>query len=57
MRSTGSHFILTTQEGGEHHVTVPARRPLKPGTLGAILKSVAGHAGETVESEVRRLKL
>lgn len=26
MRQTGSHIRLTTQEGGEHHVTVPPTR-------------------------------
>ncbi len=56
-RSTGSHFILTTQDEGEHHVTVPAHKPIKPGTLGAILKSVAGHFGLSLEQLIRRLKL
>ena len=56
-RSTGSHFILTTEDGGEHHVTVPAHKPIKPGTLSAILKSVARHFGLSLEQLVRRLKL
>jgi hypothetical protein len=36
---------LTTQRGGEHHVTVPQHRPLKVGTLNGILKDVAAHMG------------
>jgi predicted RNA binding protein YcfA (HicA-like mRNA interferase family) len=44
-RQTGSHLRLTTQEGGEHHVTVPRHSSLRVGTLNAILKDVAGHLG------------
>ncbi len=40
---TGSHIRLTTQEKGEHHITIPAHNPLKIGTLNAILKNVANH--------------
>jgi predicted RNA binding protein YcfA (HicA-like mRNA interferase family) len=56
-RSTGSHFILTTRDEGEHHVTVPAHKPIKPGTLSAILKSVARHFGLGVEELIRRIKI
>jgi predicted RNA binding protein YcfA (HicA-like mRNA interferase family) len=42
-RQTGSHIRLTTQRGGEHHVTIPAHSPLRVGTLAAILAEVAGH--------------
>ncbi len=44
---TGSHIRLTTQQNGEHHVTVPAHDPIKIGTLNAILRDVAAHAGLT----------
>ena len=46
---TGSHIRLTTQRNGEHHVTVPAQDPIKVGTLNAILRDVAEHAGLTRE--------
>ena len=46
---TGSHIRLTTQRSGEHHVTVPAQDPIKVGTLNAILRDVAEHAGLTRE--------
>lgn len=42
-RQTGSHIRLTTQKGGEHHVTVPNHDPLRIGTLSAILDMVAEH--------------
>jgi len=54
-RQTGSHIHLTTQRGGEHHVTVPNHRPLKVGLLHGLLKDVGGHHGMTVEELVREL--
>ena len=44
-RQTGSHMRLTTQQRGEHHITIPRHRPLRAGTLNAILKDVAEHLG------------
>jgi predicted RNA binding protein YcfA (HicA-like mRNA interferase family) len=44
-RQTGSHIRLTTQQGGEHHITIPDHDPLKVGTLSAILREVASHSG------------
>ena len=40
----GSHMRLTTRQGGEHHVTIPAHDPLKIGTLNAILRDIGAHA-------------
>jgi predicted RNA binding protein YcfA (HicA-like mRNA interferase family) len=45
VRQRGSHIHLVTQRNGEHHVVVPEHSPLKPGTLNAILRSVAEHHG------------
>jgi predicted RNA binding protein YcfA (HicA-like mRNA interferase family) len=42
-RQTGSHLRLTTQERGEHHLTIPLHSPLRIGTLSAILVDVATH--------------
>jgi len=36
-QQTGSHIRLTTQENGEHHLTIPAHDPIKVGTLNSIL--------------------
>jgi len=41
-RQTGSHIRLTsTQKDVEHHITVPAHKILKVGTLSDILADVA----------------
>jgi predicted RNA binding protein YcfA (HicA-like mRNA interferase family) len=42
-RQTGSHIRLTTQENGEHNITVPNHSPIKIGTLNAILRDVGEH--------------
>jgi predicted RNA binding protein YcfA (HicA-like mRNA interferase family) len=42
-RQTGSHLRLSTLQGGEHHVTVPAHKAIPLGTLRAILRQVGGH--------------
>ncbi|MFB2972188.1 type II toxin-antitoxin system HicA family toxin [Aerosakkonema sp. BLCC-F183] len=52
---TGSHIRLTTQLNGEHHITVPAHDPIKVGTLNAILRDVANHAGMSREELFREL--
>ncbi len=52
---TGSHIRLTTQENGEHHVTIPAHKPLKIGTLNAILRDVANHFNLTKDDLLTRL--
>lgn len=57
MRQEGSHIRLTTQQGGEHHVTVPAHAPLKVGTLSSILKQVAAHHRMTVAELLDTLDL
>ena len=42
-RQTGSHIRLTTQERGEHHMTIPSHQALRVGTLAGILDEVAEH--------------
>ncbi len=42
-RQTGSHIRLTTTVKGEHHITIPAHKYLKIGTLSSILSDIAGH--------------
>jgi len=54
-RQTGSHMQLTTQEGGEHRVTVPAHSSLRVGTLASVVQSVAKHFGVEKEEIERRL--
>lgn len=42
-RQNGSHIRLTTQQNGEHHLTIPHHDPLKMGTFAAVLNDVAKH--------------
>ncbi len=42
-RQTGSHIRLTTQQNGQHHVTIPNHNPVKIGTLSAILGEISIH--------------
>ena len=44
-RESGSHMRLTTQQGSEHHVTIPDHRHLRLGTLAGIIAEVAAHLG------------
>jgi len=44
-RESGSHMRLTTQQAGEHHVTIPDHANLRVGTLASILGDVATHLG------------
>ena len=58
VRQDGSHIRLTTMVNGTHHVTVPAHKPLKTGTLlGGVLKPVAAHHRLTVEELLRQIGL
>ena len=54
-RQTGSHIRLTTERGGEHHVTIPAHSPLRVGTLASILADVAQHSGMEREALLETL--
>jgi len=42
-RQSGSHLRLTTQQHGEHHITIPQHNPLRIGTLSGILADIATH--------------
>ena len=56
-RQVGSHRRLTTQTGGQHHLTIPNHNPLRPGTLRAILGEVMEHHRLTFEQVLRQLGL
>ena len=57
-RQVGSHRRLTsTLTGSQHHITVPAHDPLKPGTLRAILGEVARHHDLCVEHLLSKLEI
>jgi len=43
-RQSGSHLRLTSKfKGNEHHVTIPAHKELRIGTLSAVLGEVASY--------------
>ncbi|MBL7717940.1 MAG: type II toxin-antitoxin system HicA family toxin [Flavipsychrobacter sp.] len=54
-RQTGSHIRLTTTQNGEHHITIPNHKPLKIGTLSAILSEIAAHFNKTKEDLFKEL--
>jgi len=55
-RQTGSHIRVTSKfKGIEHHVTVPAHRQLKVGTLAEILGDVASYLDLAREQLTREL--
>ncbi|MFZ2937735.1 MAG: type II toxin-antitoxin system HicA family toxin [Candidatus Omnitrophota bacterium] len=54
-RQTGSHLRLTTQIGGEHHLTIPAHSSLRVGTLSAILGEAARHQNRDKFDLIREL--
>ena len=55
-RQTGSHMRMTSAlKGKEHHVTVPAHKQLKVGTLAQIISDVAAYVELTRDELVREL--
>lgn len=54
-RQAGSHMRLTTQEHGEHHITIPRHDALRIGTLAGILADVAEHLGMSRDELTTRL--
>ena len=56
-RQRGSHIRVTTQLNGTHHEVIPAHKPIKPGTLAAILKSIARHHKISTAELIDKLRL
>jgi len=54
-RQTGSHLRLTTKAPSEHHVTIPAHRSLRIGTLVSVLQDVATHLKVSRDEVQRKL--
>jgi predicted RNA binding protein YcfA (HicA-like mRNA interferase family) len=55
-RQTGSHLRLTsTMKGKEHHLTIPAHKQLRVGTLNAILGDVASYLKIERRELIKRL--
>jgi predicted RNA binding protein YcfA (HicA-like mRNA interferase family) len=56
-RQTGSHIRLTTEQNGQHSLTIPAHNPLRVGTLNSILKDVANHHALSLKELIKILLL
>ena len=54
-KQTGSHIRLTTQENGEHHITIPRHNPLRIGTANNIIKDVSEHLGISKNDLINQL--
>ena len=55
-RQTGSHMRVTSRfKTVEHHVTIPAHKQLRVGTLAEILSDVALYLGVAREDLIRQL--
>jgi len=50
-----SHIRLTTQLQGEHHITIPAHKDLKIGTLSGILSDIASHIAKDKSYVIKEL--
>jgi hypothetical protein len=52
-----SAYVTTTEQMGQHQEVIPNHRPIKPGTLHGILKSIASHHKMTIEELINAFKL
>lgn len=57
IRQTGSHIRIRTERDGEHHETIPWHKPLKVGTLSAILSSIGEHHGLSRDALIELLDI
>ncbi|MFI0347260.1 MAG: type II toxin-antitoxin system HicA family toxin [Chthoniobacterales bacterium] len=56
VRQEGSHLRLTTNQNGQHHITVPNHSPMRLGTLQNLLKAVAIHHDISLEEVLQKIK-
>lgn len=56
-RQAGSHVRMTTQRGGELHLTIPRHHALRVGTLAGIPEDVSDHLGLSRDELLRQLRL
>jgi predicted RNA binding protein YcfA (HicA-like mRNA interferase family) len=55
IRQTGSHIILRTEKPSGRTISVPAHKPLRPGTFRDLINDVAEHKAATAEDVLRDL--
>ena len=54
-RQSGSHIRITTQQNGEHHLTIPSHSQLRIGTMLSILSDVAVHFNISRDDLIKQL--
>ena len=54
-RQVGSHIRMTTQQNGQHHITIPNHNPIRIGTLSSILGDIAAHFKTSKEEMISLL--
>ena len=54
-RQTGSHIRITTEQKGQHHITIPNHNPLKIGTLSSIISDISEHFDKTKDQLLKEL--
>ena len=55
-RQSGSHMRLSRQTAdGQQHLTIPAHKPMRVGTLRQVLKDVASQSGVSLEEVVQAI--
>jgi len=54
-RQTGSHIRLTTEQNGQHHITIPQKRQLTIGKINAVLWELVRHFGVARADLVKQL--
>ena len=54
-RQKGSHIRIRTELNGEHNETIPNHKPIKIGTLNAILNNIAEHFDMTKEELIEQI--
>lgn len=55
VRQKGSHIRIKTELNGEHYETIPNHKPIKIGTLNAILSNIAEHFDMTKEELIEQI--
>lgn len=55
VRQTGSHIRLTKAGKSEHHITIPAHKNIKIGTLHSIFVDIAKHLKITKEEVINKI--
>jgi predicted RNA binding protein YcfA (HicA-like mRNA interferase family) len=54
-RKPGCHIRITTEQKGQHYITIPNHDPLKIGTLSSIIADIAEHFDKTKDQLLHEL--